>query len=114
MPRPTSPPVLAGILISLSISRQQLDILLALDKLHAQALAGVPRDVAMDEPGARVVEQERNGEVSARGEGGDVAAHGVLGVELGVRQVELAGLLGEDPEVVAVEVDGVVEAAGGC
>ena len=112
MPRPTSPPLLTSLIIGRPVRRKQLDRLLALDKLHAQALAGVPRDVAMGEPGAGVIQQKGNGQVAARGQGGDVAAHGVFSLEVGVLDVEGSALLGEDPEVVAVEVDGVVDSGG--
>lgn len=66
----------------------------------------MPRDVAVDEPGAGVVRLEGDDDVAARGEQHDVAAGGVADVQ-GTLQgaVELPGTLVEDGEVVAVEVD---------
>lgn len=62
-------------------------------------------DVAVREPGARVVGAEGDDDVAVVGEEDDVAAGrvGEFGVEVG-REVGGGGLL-EDGEVVAVEVD---------
>ena len=78
----------------------------------------MPSNVAVEEPDARVVGAEGDGNVAGAGEEGDVAAGRVFVVELSVGEVgcvEGDGLLGEDDEVVAVEVDLVGSwLAGGC
>lgn len=79
-----------------------------LQELHAQALADVPRDVAVHEPGARVVGVESDGEPTRGRHGSGVAARRRVEVE----RARLAGVVGaaagaEDEEVVAVQVDGV-------
>lgn len=72
----------------------------------------MPGNVAVDEPSAWVVELEGDGEVAVAGQGGDVTAGWVGEVELaGAFDVGACGL-GDDPEVVAVEVDGVEETEG--
>lgn len=69
----------------------------------------MPGNVAVDEPGARVVELESDGEVAVAGQGGDVTAGRVGEVEFcGAFDVGADGLA-DDPKVVAVEVDGVEE-----
>ena len=68
----------------------------------------MPCDVAVQEPDARIVGFEGDGDVAGAGEEGDVAAGRVLVVEFSVGEVGLVegnGLLGEYYEVVAVEVD---------
>lgn len=102
-------PVAAGLLEDVVVGHGESDGALALDKVERQALRRVPGDVAVDDPGARVVELKGDGEVAAGGEVGGVAADGVDGVE-GRLVGEGGGVLREDPEVVAVEVDGVVDA----
>ena len=65
----------------------------------------MPRDMAMQEPGARVVGFEGDDEVATCGEKGNVSAGRVIEVHVGeTRPVGCFGLL-EDGEVVAVEVD---------
>lgn len=71
----------------------------------------MPGNVAVDEPSAWVVELEGEGEVAVAGQGSDVTARGVGEVELGGAFDVGACGLGYDPEVVAVEVDGVEETA---
>lgn len=87
------------------------DVALVLDELERQALAGVPGDVAVHEPRARVVELEGEREVAVARERGRVPARRVLDVEARRVAVEDARGLGQDPEVVAVEVDRVGDAA---
>lgn len=62
-------------------------------------------DVAVEEPGARVVGLEGDDDDAVGGEEGDVAARGVVQVEGGDGAVEGGGGLGEEDEVVAVEVE---------
>ena len=50
----------------------------ALEELHAKALTDVPRDVAVHEPGARVVGLERQCEPAAGGQERDVAPRRVV------------------------------------
>lgn len=72
----------------------------------------MPSNVAVQEPDAGVVGAEGDGDVAGAGQEGDVAAGRVFVVEFSVGEVgcvEGDGLLGEDYEVVAVEVD-----LGGC
>ena len=83
---------------------------LLLDGVDVQARADVPRDVAVERPHARVVGDVLQHDV-ARGGGGarlddlDVAALGVLLVDDGA--VPGADALGQDVEVVPVQVHGV-------
>lgn len=70
----------------------------------------MPGDVAVADPGARVVDGEGDGQVAVARQRGRVAARRVLEVPRGLGPVEGAAFLGEHPEVVAVEVDGVVDA----
>lgn len=67
----------------------------------------------MAEPSARVVDLEGNGEVAVAWERGDVAARWVGEVELCGTVDVGANFLPDDPKVVAVEVDRVVEATIG-
>lgn len=72
------------------------------DELQREALAGVPGDVAVQEPGAGVVQAERNGEVAVGGQDGGVAPGRVGRVEGVGPSVPGSALLRQDPEVVAV------------
>ena len=68
----------------------------------------MPRDVAVQQPGARVLGFESDGDVSGTGEEGYVSTGRVPVVELAVCEVgfvERDGLLGENYEVMAVEMD---------
>lgn len=69
----------------------------------------------MAEPGARVVGHESDSQIPVPGKGRDVAARRVLGLEVlgGGGGVKGTRGLVEDPEVVAVQVDGVFEAEVG-
>lgn len=64
----------------------------------------MPSNVAVTEPRAGVVRHERYGEIPVTWQSSDVAARGVLGLEIlrRVGGVERAGGLVEDPKVVAV------------
>lgn len=62
-------------------------------------------DVAMQEPGARVVGFEREDQVAVGGQEGDVAAGRVGEGEVDGGGGEGGGGLGEDGEVVTVEMD---------
>lgn len=70
----------------------------------------MPGDMAMREPDTRVVQQKRDRQVPTGREGRNISTHGILGVEFGVVDVEGPLLGGQDPEVVPVEVEGVVDA----
>lgn len=83
---------------------------LGLEQLEGESLGGVPGNVAVDEPRARVVELKGEGEVAVGGQAGDVAARRVDEVELGLVAAVGARRLREDPKVVAVHVDRVVDA----
>jgi len=79
-----------------------------------EALARVPRDVAVQQPDARVVERDGDDHVSVGRQDGRVAARRVLGLPARGGAVPggvCAGL--EEEEVVAVEVDGVGDARDG-
>ena len=52
----------------------ELDLVFTLEELYAQALRHVPRNVAVHQPGTRVVGGEGDHDPSAAGEEGDVAA----------------------------------------
>ena len=56
----------------------EVDGALALKELHSEALADVPRDVAVHEPGTRVVGLERQREPAAGGQERDVAPRRVV------------------------------------
>lgn len=105
--RPARPPLASPLkLIDVPLQQSAPDLALALDKFQGQALAGVPGDVTVHQPSTGVVELERDSEVAAPGEDGDIAAGGVSGVETGGVAVEgCLGNCGQYPEVVTVEVD---------
>lgn len=86
---------------------------LVLHKLHGQTLRCVPSDVAVDEPCTGVVQLEGDGEVAVTREGSDVTTRRVDHVQGGDVAGPHAGVLAEDEEVVAVQVDGVVDAEAG-
>ncbi len=68
----------------------------------------MPRDVAVQEPDARVVGFEGDGDVAGAGEEGYVSTGRVVVVEHAVCEVGFVkgdDLLGENYEVVAVEMD---------
>lgn len=65
----------------------------------------MPGDVAVYQPGARVVRFEGDDDEAVGGEEDDVAAWGVVEFEVQERLVEGSGGLLEEGEVVPVEVD---------
>lgn len=65
--------------------------------------------MAVDEPCSGVVKLERDGEVAVTRESSNVTTRGVRQVEQRGVAMEHAGVLGEHEEVVAVEMDGVVD-----
>nr|POE87368.1 hypothetical protein CFP56_29957 [Quercus suber] len=97
--------------LAVEIRRVRVDALdraRGLEELHRESFVRVPRDVAVHEPGARVVGLEGEGEPAAGGQHGDVAARWVVVVQgLGVGRLPGRGAGAEDEEVVAVQVDGV-------
>lgn len=112
IPNPLLPPR-TRIAKDIPLPRADRNSLSTLDKLEREALAGVPGDVAVQEPRARVVQAERDGEVAVGGENGGVAPGRVGRVEKGVgASVPGSALLRQEPEVVAVQVDGVRDAGG--
>lgn len=103
-------PVLATFLQRVQAANRVSDFAGALEELHTQASGDVEGDVAMHEPRAWVVGLEGEDEVAGGGEGGGVAADGVVGL----KARDIAGPLGacllvEDVEIMAVEMDGVRE-----
>lgn len=62
----------------LPVGVTECDFTLALKELDTKTLGHVPRDVAVHEPGARVVGGESNDQPAATGQEGDVAAVGVI------------------------------------
>lgn len=80
-----------------------------LQKLHAEALTRVPRNVAVHDPEARVVGGEGDEEVAAGRKRGRVATGRVVELQARRGAVPDAGAGSDDVEVVAVEVDGVGE-----
>ena len=70
----------------------------------------MPRNMTMQQPRAGIVFLEGDGEVAVCGEGSDVATRRVYEVQCAGIQVEDLGGLSDDPEVVAVQVDWMVEA----
>lgn len=92
-----------------------------LEEVDAETARDVPRDVAVHQPGARVVRPEGDEQPALGGQHGDVAAGRVVAVEEGEvgGRVELVPRLGksrggdgraaEDEEVVPVQVEGVRE-----
>lgn len=101
------PPSRARLVKHLPALRVHLDLRLALDKLERQTLAGVPRDMAVHQPRARVVELECDREIAVARQRRHVAPRRVGRVELAGVAVKKARRLCEDPKVVSVEVDGV-------
>ena len=82
--------------------RQVLQVSLALEDVKGEARASVPSDMAVQNPCARVIGLEGDGEVAAHGEGGDVATGRVGGVGFECGRVVCLVALGNDGEVVAV------------
>lgn len=111
IPNPLLPPR-TRLAKDLPLPRADPNRVFTLDKLQREALAGVPRDVAVQEPGARVVQAERDGEVAVGGQDGRVAPGRVGRVEGVGASVPGSALLRQEPEVVAVQVDGVRDAGG--
>lgn len=100
---PTSPlPPHTRLAQDLPLPPAHCNLVPPLDKIQREPLAGVPRDVAVQEPGARVVEAERDGEVAVGGENGRVAPGRVGCVEGVGAAVPGGALLCQEPEVVAV------------
>jgi len=82
------------------------NLVLALEELHAEALTGVPCDMAMHDPGAWVISREGDEEIATRGKSCSVAASGIVEGEAVGGAVPDAGALADDVEVVAVQMDG--------
>ena len=81
--------------------------------MQTQPFGNMSGDMAVHEPGARVVGFESDDDIAAPGHEDDVAAGWVVEFQVEVRSVEflVVGLL-EEGEVVAVEVDGVGDSVG--
>lgn len=71
----------------------------------------MPGDMTVQEPGPRVVYPQSDGEIALGGEDGGVAAWRIDGLEGVGPPVPGPALLCQDPEVVAVQMDGVRDAA---
>lgn len=67
----------------------------------------------MTQPRTRVIQLECNSKITVGRYDGDVATRRVGGGETGIRGVEDARFLAYDPEVVPVQVEGVVETEAG-
>jgi len=67
----------------------------------------MPGDMAVQEPDARVIRLEGDDKVSGSRQHGDVAARRVGPSRVDRGGVESSSTLGDEVEVVAVEVDGV-------
>lgn len=96
----------AGRVECVVVDQAVLDLGVALEDLQREALAGVPADVAVHQPRARVVRLEREDQVARAVQHGRVSPGRVVEGEGDVVAVG-AGAGGEDEEVVAVEMDGV-------
>lgn len=88
------------------------NLAVALDKLHRETLGRVPANVAVHEPGARVISLPSHDEVSRGGKHSGIATGRVASVEGDGAGVG-SGALCEDEEVVAVEMNGVGDGEGG-
>jgi hypothetical protein len=82
-----------------------LNLSLSFQKLNAQASRDVERDMAVHEPGARVVGFEGKHEVARAGEGGGIPTNGVVCFERGDVAGPVACALSEDVEIMAVKMD---------
>jgi hypothetical protein len=94
---------------SIRIRHTNRNIRLALHKLHRQTLTSMPRDMTMQQPGAGIVFLEGDGQIAICRESSDVATRWVDEVKGAGVEVEDPGGLANYPEVVAVEMDWVVE-----
>jgi hypothetical protein len=103
----------ASILESGDVSHGRCDGGLGLDELHGETFRCVPSDVAMEKPRARVVFLECNGEVAVCGERCNVTTGWVNEVEVNSVNVENAGVLSNNPEIVAVQVNRMGDANAG-
>lgn len=65
----------------------------------------MPSDMAMSDPRPRIIGLESHGEEAISGQSGDITSGWVIEVECCGVDIEHAGFLGYDREVVAVEVD---------
>lgn len=95
----------SALLVDLRGILQCSDLALALHHLHGEALIGVPRNVAVHDPGARVVGVPGKRSPAVGRQHSDVATRGVDQRQIGRCFVVGAGAGAENPEVVAVEVD---------
>lgn len=69
----------------------------------------MPCNVAVHEPGPGVVFLERDHQIAVSRQRSDVTTGRIHKVQLNSRWVVNSGLLGEDPEIVAVKMDRVSE-----
>jgi hypothetical protein len=83
--------------------------ILAFDKLHRKALRSVPRDMAMHQPGTRVIFGKGNRKVAVSGQRGHVTARRVDDIKFGGGEIEHPCVLSDHPEVMAVQMNRVVE-----
>lgn len=73
----------------------------------------MPRNVAVNQPATRVVETKRDRQEAMSGQHSGIAARRVLQVERFGGTVPWMEFLREDPEIVAVEVDGMGDSVDG-
>jgi hypothetical protein len=78
---------------------------LAFENLKRHTRPGMPADVAVKKPCARIVSLVGDNQVAHRGEHGGVASRRIICVVCGVCWVEGTRALGENGEVVAMEMD---------
>ena len=102
-------PLAASLLVLAQVLLADLVGLLggALEEVGAEAAADMPGDVAVEEPVARVVGPEGDDDPAVAGKHGDVAAGGVLEVEVPAaegRGLALGRRVAQDQEVVPVQV----------
>ena len=109
IPPPLIPPITRPLrLHDRRITRRpelRLRDVLRLHNLRGQAEGSVQGDVAVHDPGARVVEAEGDDGVAVLGQEDDVPSGRVVGGEVDAVGEGLVGDLLQDGEVVAVEVD---------
>lgn len=94
-----------AIVKSVNVVNRTLDLIRALEKLHAEAFRRVPRDMAMHDPGARIVRRECKDHPAARRKRSGVATCGIIECQVVRRAVPGVVAVAEEVKVVAVEMD---------
>lgn len=100
--KPIPIPLITPLLHLTRIPNHTLNFALALQKLHTEPLRSMERNMAVHDPGARVIRGERNQHVAVAGQRSGVATGWVVEVEAGGAAVPDAGAAADDVVTVGV------------